>query len=431
MPKKKYIYPKGKNYTKNKKKRTYIESLDNELNKKMEKINNDIFNSKGGKKLKIGGEEILKLNTAEKNKIDSYFKVDDRFNPNYMPPNDIILNNEKNRKINFEIYKYLLINNKEKNTFIINKSIFFEENIFIIYNIGEDGNCFFRCISYYFTGEEKFHMSFRKLLYEYIIYKYDEIVAEFPFTYYNGKCIDIDDYIPLIQKNSEYSGELECKIIAKILKINILVVYFEKTSISKNGYKILNFYGDININNLLPLCILEYKEDKKHFDILFFNKEYIEKNTDNKDMSVNNNLKNELDNKSKSIDKGNIINFFDQNKLKSIESSKKNSLEESIEQQKVDIVKKFENLEITNINIDKELEYNKIEPDKFIQTKNEINNVNNNKSNQTTNDKFIPKVNNMNKIMANESISFDKINTEYEKNLFLHKPSDYPIYCII
>ena len=148
-------------------------------------------------------------------------------------------------------------------------------------------------------------------------------------------------------------------------------------------------------------------------------------------MSVNNNLKNELDNKSKSIDKGNIINFFDQNKLKSIESSKKNSLEESIEQQKVDIVKKFENLEITNINIDKELEYNKIEHDKFIQTKNEKNNVNNNKSNQTTNDKIIPKVNNMNEMMANESISFDKINTEYEKNLFLHKPSDYPIYCII
>ena len=37
----------------------------------------------------------------------------------------------------------------------------------------------------------------------------------------------------------------------------------------------------------------------------------------------------------------------------------------------------------------------------------------------------------MNEMMANESISFDKINTQYEKNLFLHKPSDYPIYCII
>ena len=87
-------------------------------------------------------------------------------------------------------------------------------------------------------------------------------------------------------------------------------------------------------------------------------------------------------------------------------------------------------MEITNINIDKELEYNIIEHDKFIQTKDAKNIVNNNKSNKINNDKIIPKVKNVNEIMINESISFVKINTEYEKNLFLHKPSDYPIYCI-
>ena len=88
-------------------------------------------------------------------------------------------------------------------------------------------------------------------------------------------------------------------------------------------------------------------------------------------------------------------------------------------------------METTNINTEKESEHNTIEQDKHIQTKNTKKIVNNKKPNKSNNDKITPKVKNVNETMINESISFAKINTEYEKNLFLHKPSDYPIYILL
>ena len=35
-------------------------------------------------------------------------------------------------------------------------------------NITGDGNCFYRCISYYFLESEDFHLDYRNLLYEYM-----------------------------------------------------------------------------------------------------------------------------------------------------------------------------------------------------------------------------------------------------------------------
>ena len=47
---------------------------------------------------------------------------------------------------------------------------------------------------------------FRKLLYDYTLNNYNEIVAEFPFAYYHGKAIDLDDYLPFIVKKCEFAG---------------------------------------------------------------------------------------------------------------------------------------------------------------------------------------------------------------------------------
>ena len=114
-----------------------------------------------------------------------------------MPPDEIILKNEKDRKSNLTIYKYILSieNSKE-----INKAKILDDDLFVISNVGEDRNCFFRCISYFFTGTEKYHLFFGKLLWYYVISNYNEISAEFPYTYYNGNIIDIDDYIPILAK---------------------------------------------------------------------------------------------------------------------------------------------------------------------------------------------------------------------------------------
>ena len=64
--------------------------------------------------------------------------------------------NEEKRKTNFNTYKYLISNlNQSDND--IDKKITFDEDLFIITNVNEDENCFFRCISLYFTGNEKYH----------------------------------------------------------------------------------------------------------------------------------------------------------------------------------------------------------------------------------------------------------------------------------
>ena len=67
-----------------------------------------------------------------------------------MPPKDIIKKNEINRNINFPIYRIILPGLKkhvddDKNL----KNITFKDTIFLIDDIIEDGNCFYRAISNY------------------------------------------------------------------------------------------------------------------------------------------------------------------------------------------------------------------------------------------------------------------------------------------
>ena len=107
-----------------------------------------------------------------------------------------------------KVYKYFIKKDLQNNTIEINNKVILKENLFLSEDIGEDGNCFFRSISSYFTNNQKFHKFFRKIVYDYVMANYDQIVTDIPYVYYMGKVVYIDEYIPLIQKNKEFSGEL-------------------------------------------------------------------------------------------------------------------------------------------------------------------------------------------------------------------------------
>ena len=150
-----------------------------------------------------------------RNKQSYLYIIDTNFEKDYKPPEEIIIKTENKKNSNIPI-----LNMINENNIIINgetqlKNLKIKENCLLIDNIHRDGNCFFRAISSFFTGTEQYHLYFRKIVHKYIKDNKDDIIIEFPYVYYNGKLIDIEDYIPLINKNSNYAGELECNLLQR------------------------------------------------------------------------------------------------------------------------------------------------------------------------------------------------------------------------
>lgn len=56
----------------------------------------------------------------------------------------------------------------------------------------------------------------------------------------------------------------------KVLNINILVLLYYSIN---QYYSFHSFYGDLIEKELQPLCVLEYKEDAKLYQLLYFNNE--------------------------------------------------------------------------------------------------------------------------------------------------------------
>ena len=51
----------------------------------------------------------------------------------------------------------------------------------------KDGNCFYREISNYICGTQKYHLFFRSLLFDYLTSNYNKIIKENPYIYYKDK----------------------------------------------------------------------------------------------------------------------------------------------------------------------------------------------------------------------------------------------------
>ena len=179
------------------------------------------------------------------------------------------------------------------------------------------------------------------MLYNYITENKEEIIINNPYVYYKGKLIYIDDYIPLIKNNGNYAGDFECNIMTKIINFNILVLkYYEDTSISENYYIFLNYYGKLDEKKYVPLCILEYIESESHYQLLYFNDNYI-----GTELTLNNDNNNEVninDNKSS--------NSQDKDKYHKIKKTEKENQIENKEYKIKDNIRSFK-ISSFNINI--------------------------------------------------------------------------------
>ena len=122
----------------------------------------------------------------------------------------MIIEYSKIRKTNSYFYFYALNHNKLDNLNI--------EKIKIV----KDGNCYFRSLSFFNTGKEKYFSFFRHLLYLYcknnsLNDKYTDM-----HTLLNEKFVEINDYIDYIKNNQFYAGDFEISESCKLFKINIL-----------------------------------------------------------------------------------------------------------------------------------------------------------------------------------------------------------------
>ena len=207
-------------------------------------------------------------------KTDIIFPTEYKFDKTHMPSLELIKNNEENRNLNIPVYiAFNAIFNKKDYDNIL-KKLKIKEDCLLTQKTYGDGNCHFRCISYFLTGTEAYHGFMRNLLYNYIINHLEEIIIEFPYIYYNGNAVNTDEYIPLIQENGNFGGELECNLFTKVIPISVLVLTYDENKDGNNYFNYYMYYGFKNVDNYIPLCILDYKESKKHYQLLYYNKHF-------------------------------------------------------------------------------------------------------------------------------------------------------------
>ena len=227
---------------------------------KKEKINVRLFKESNDKE----NISLIKI------KDDFNFPNDMNFDKSHMPSLELKKSNVETRNRNIPIYLAFNTIFSKKDYDNILKTLKIKEGCLITQKIYGDGNCLFRSISYFLTGTEAYHVFMRNLLYNYIINHYEDIITNYPYVYYNGSPINTDEYIPLIQENGNYGGELECNIFTKVIPINILVLTYNENVSGINTYNYYMYYGYQNVDNYIPLCILDYNESKKHYQLLYY-----------------------------------------------------------------------------------------------------------------------------------------------------------------
>lgn len=382
MPKKKV--------NKYKKKRNYNQMISDNIN-----FNND---DEAQKNYKFTGTNIKNQKPKEKtgdniNLIKANKDINDF---EHCPTETVIKSNENKRTDYLSIYQILIENNKEINDKNQLKLLKITENALLENSIFKDWNCLFRVISSFLIGIEQYHIYYRKLIHEYILENKDEIIIDNPYVYYNGKLINTDDYIPLIKINGNYAGELECHLITKIINFNILILRYndDQKSLEKY-YKYLNFYGGIYNTKYLPLCIMEYIESEKHYQLLYFDKNF-KGNIIINDIYTNKNNCEEYCNE-----------FDDQQNNSSLVIKEQNKKANSF---------------ITKENIEKrslKIYYFALN---YINLKANTNVTTNNISNE-----FKDEIKTMNELINKDQIDLSKINAIKTKEKEIHIGTDYPV----
>ena len=92
-------------------------------------------------------------------------------------------------------------------TKITNLKAFIPKNYFNEVDITADGNCFFRAVSKYLSGEETYHYILRKLVYNYICLNKNSIKEknDNSLIYFNNNFSNRDEYLNEIKHEGTFS----------------------------------------------------------------------------------------------------------------------------------------------------------------------------------------------------------------------------------
>ena len=181
---------------------------------------------------------------------------------------------KKNQKNNININSDLsnIIKNKENLSF---------DNINII-PIVKDGNCFYRCLSYFFLSNQEYYKEFKEIIIEWIENNYKKFESFFGDDEKNkiSKEILAKEEFDYIKSKDSWGSDYTITIASLLFNLNIAVYIFNNNN---NELKPYHFFENFeNSNN--ELMILSYHTNY-HFELIYSKKE------DQSNIAVYNNFK--------------------------------------------------------------------------------------------------------------------------------------------
>lgn len=251
---------------------------------------NDSIKSKFKKKLKIKKENDFEISKDKLIKVEAINDKESKQNVfQFFGIEANEYNLEQNIKIPIINQKSLNLNNKFLYFNVINKKII-EYQITKEIEIDGDGNCFFRNLSYFFTGTQEYYPFFRKILFLYINKNKEQIAIENPYIEFNNNLIEIENYIPKINTDKNFAGELELKYASILFKINIAVYALNKQDNNNKYYEYINYYNNPDNEFNYDLLILIYNNISKHFYQVTYIKKSQDSNCSNNEKKIDFNL---------------------------------------------------------------------------------------------------------------------------------------------
>ena len=241
------------------------------------KIENFVLNNK------ISNEKIVKSpnRDTQKNKgnFNNYEKLE--FSPKIEIIND---NNLENEKKELKSKTNSLTNIKKKNNKILqnNKNVNSDLSDIIknkeklaldyinIIPIVKDGNCFYRCLSYFFLSDQKYYKEFKDIIIEWIENNYKKFESYFGDDEKNNisKEILAREEFDYIKSKDSWGSDYTITIASLLFNLNIAVYIFSNNNTELKQY---HFFQNLEKDNN-ELMILSYHTNY-HFDLIYSKKE--------------------------------------------------------------------------------------------------------------------------------------------------------------
>ena len=164
----------------------------------------------------------------------------------------------------------MITTNTELINKLLNKIDLNEKDIIIINNSGS-GNCFFKCISQFYTKKESYHYFYRKKVCLIIKSKYEQDMINYPYIYDNNKnWISFEDSFNNIILTGSYIGQYE--IINACIENRCNIIFYRRDNISLDKKNYLYKYeitisDNVTFNPFLPTIIIGLANDN-HYELL-------------------------------------------------------------------------------------------------------------------------------------------------------------------